>query len=204
PPYRGPDALGLLVTTAPVILLAPAAAGAAIMAPGGLRARPTVEDRSTGLLLFLSGFVPMAPFFFGSTPIFGETKHWLATMPVLALAAGVAVAAIAERLPHELGPGGARARLAAAPALLLAAALPAAYETWRSHPYGLSHYNALAGGAPGGADLGMNRQFWGYSPAGLLPWIDATMPSNGQLYLHDWNHDAYVMYLRDGRLRRDI
>src|SRR5262249_59802378 len=110
PPYRGPDALGLLVTTAPVILLAPAAAGAAIMAPGGLRARPTVEDRSTGLLLFLSGFVPMAPFFFGSTPIFGETKHWLATMPVLALAAGGAVAAVAARLPPRPRPRRARAR----------------------------------------------------------------------------------------------
>ncbi len=204
PPYPWHEPLGMLVTTAPVILLALAGAGTAVMAGGGVRARPTIEDRSTGLLLFLSGLVPIAPFFLGSTPIFGETKHWLATMSALALAAGVAVAAIAERLPDELGGDGRGTRLAAAAALVLAAALPAGYETWRSHPYGLSHYNALAGGAPGGADLGMNRQFWGYSPAGLLPWIDANVPPNGQLYLHDWNHDAYIMYLRDGRLRHDI
>ena len=204
PPYPWHEPLGMLVTTAPVILLALAAAGAVVMARAGTNARPTVEDRSTGLLLALAGVVPVAPFFFGTTPIFGETKHWLATMGVLALVAGAAVAAIVDRLPDELGARGRGGRLAAAAAMVLCAALPAAYETWRSHPYGLSHYNALAGGAPGGADLGMNRQFWGYSPAGLLPWIDATLPPRAQLYLHDWNHDAFVMYLRDGRLRPDI
>src|SRR5262249_34921935 len=55
-----------------------------------------------------------------------------------------------------------------------------------------------------GADLGMNRQFWGYSPAGLLGWFNRNLPANASLYLHDWNHDAFVMYMRDGRLRPDI
>src|SRR5262249_34903787 len=122
------------------------------------------------------------------------TKHWLATMPFLAVAAGVAVAALAAQLR----------RRALAAALVIVAAAPAAVETWRSHPYGLSHYNALAGGAPGGADLGMNRQFWGYSVLGLLPWLNEHVPQNGKVYLHDWNHDAYNIYRRENRLRRDI
>jgi hypothetical protein len=202
PPYPWHEPLGMLATTAPVVLLALAAAGIVILA----RRRRPRDPRGTRLLLLLAGAVPVAPFFLGSTPIFGETKHWLATMPILALCAGVAVQAIGAALLAEwnLGearPGAARAALAA---LVLAAVVPAAVETARSHPYGLSHYNALAGGAPGGADLGMNRQFWGYSVAGLLPWLDAELPPDTRLYLHDWNHDAYTMYLRDGRLRPDI
>ena len=45
-------------------------------------------------------------------------------------------------------------------------------ETRRSHPDGLSHYNLLAGGFAGGASLGMNRQFWGYSVLPMLDVID--------------------------------
>ena len=57
-------------------------------------------------------------------------------------------------------------------ALAVVALLPPLLEGRRSHPYGLSHYNALAGGPAGAADLGMNRQFWGYSVRGLMPYID--------------------------------
>src|SRR5262249_53825577 len=122
------------------------------------------------------------------------TKHWLATMPFLAMAAGVAVAALAAQLR----------RRAVAAALVLVAAAPAAVETVRSHPYGLSHYNALAGGAPGGADLGMNRQFWGYSVLGLMDWFNAHLPPRAKLYLHDWSHGASEIYQRERRLRADI
>ena len=199
PPYPWHEPLGMLVTTAPVVLLVLAAMGA-ILLVRGTRAR--ADQQASALLLLLAGLVPIAPFFLGTTPIFGETKHWLATNTVLAMAAGAAIAVIADRLPDEIGL--ARERLFAGVTIVLIAVLPAAYETWRSHPYGLSHYNALVGGAPGGADLGMNRQFWGYSVAGVLPWLNHALPPRAQLYLHDWNHDAYLLYLRDGRLRSDI
>jgi hypothetical protein len=137
-------------------------------------------------------------------PIFGETKHWLATMVFLAIAAGVAVQAVGHALVAELGLRARAARAALLAALVAVVAIPAAVETARSHPYGLSHYNALAGGAAGGADLGMNRQFWGYSVLGVIPWLDEHVPRNARLYLHDWNHDAYDIYRREQRLRADI
>jgi hypothetical protein len=199
PPYPWHEPLGMLVFTAPVVLLALAAAGAVILA----RTRRSRDDggRATGVLLFLAGFVPVAIFLRGTVPIFGETKHWLATMVSLAIAAGVAVQAIGHAVVVELG---GRARRAIMAGLVAIAVIPAAVETARSHPYGLSHYNALAGGAAGGADLGMNRQFWGYSVLGIIPWLDAHLPQNGKLYLHDWNHDAYEIYRRERRLRGDI
>ncbi len=202
PPYPWHEPLGMLVFTAPVILLALAAGGIVILFRRW-RGRTTPDPRATSLLIFLAALVPIALFFQGTTPIFGETKHWLATMPYLAVCAGVAVQAIGAALIDEwkLKAGSAFITLAA---LVIVAVAPAAVETARSEPYGLSHYNALAGGAPGGADLGMNRQFWGYSVAGLLRWFDDTLPKNAKIYTHDWNDDAFEMYLRDRRLRADL
>jgi hypothetical protein len=182
-----------------VVLLALALAGIVIM----IRRRRGEDDpRATGVLILLAAFIPVSVFLGGRTPIFGETKHWLATMPYLAICAGVAVQAILDGICAEWSLSRTHHRVAAA-ALVFLAAAPAIVETARSHPYGLSHYNALAGGAPGGADLGMNRQFWGYSAAGVLPFLD-TLPDNAKIYPHDWNHDAWTMYLRDGVLRPDL
>src|SRR6185436_16829921 len=77
-------------------------------------------------------------------------------------------------------------------------------EVVRSHPYQLSYYNALAGGYAGGADLGMNRQFWGYSPRGMLDWINKNVEQNAAIYFHDLNQETYLAYVREGMLRRDI
>jgi 4-amino-4-deoxy-L-arabinose transferase-like glycosyltransferase len=206
PPYPWHEPLGMLLTTAPVVLLALATAGIIKLTREGwrsLRGRTEADPRATGFLLLAAGTVPFAIFLRGTAPIFGETKHWLATMPVLAVCAGIALAALGEALAREWSGGRLLARLQPW-ALLAAAAVPAAVETVRSHPYGLSHYNALAGGAPGGADLGMNRQFWGYSVRGILDWLSERLPPGARLYLHDWNHDAYELYVRDGLLRPDL
>ncbi|MBI4509213.1 MAG: glycosyltransferase family 39 protein [Deltaproteobacteria bacterium] len=198
PPYPWHEPLGMLITTAPVMLLVLALAGILLLA--FRKATPRVGARS---LLLLSGLLPISLFFRGDVPIFGETKHWLATMAFLAIAAGVAVARLSLRLVEECRVG-RRGRAFLLGALVVVVTAPSVVETVRSHPHGLSHYNALAGGAPGGADLGMNRQFWGYSIVGLLPWFNTHLPEAARLYLHDWNHDAYEIYLREGRLRSDI
>lgn len=202
-PYPWHEPLGMLLYTAPVVLLVLAAAGTWLLAR-----RPALlvdDDRSTRALMCLAGVVPVAIFLAGRQPIYGETKHWLATMPFLALAAGYAFDRLRVGLQHELHLGAGTWHAAAlSTVLLLVVLVPAAAETRHSHPYGLSHYNALAGGPPGGADLGMNRQFWGYSVKGLLPWINQALPAGTRLYPHDWNHDSWLLYARDRQLRPDL
>lgn len=208
PPFPWHEPLGMLVTTAPVILLALAAIGIVLL----VRTRKehelawgTFDPRATRALLLVAGLVPIAPFLTGRAPIFGETKHWLGTMPILALCAGFAVQALVPALLAELRlTDRRRAALGLAAALIAVCVVPALVETVRSHPYGLSHYNALAGGAPGGADLGMNRQFWGYAPQGLFATLDAELPRGAKLYPHDMAHDAMTIAQRDKRLRRDL
>jgi hypothetical protein len=125
-------------------------------------------------------------------------------MPFLAMAAGYAFDRLRSGLVRELGVSGRARQAAVATALLVVVAVPAIEEVRHSHPYGLSHYNALAGGPAGGADLGLNRQFWGYSAKGVLPWLNATLPQGAVLYPHDMNHDAWVLYVRGGQLRGDL
>jgi hypothetical protein len=124
-------------------------------------------------------------------------------VPFLALLAGYGLDRLAARVIDALGAAGTRARALSFAAVALACA-PAAAETWRSHPYGLTHYNWLAGGPAGGADLGMNRQFWGYSTRGILPWLDAHTQPGAQIYWHDTNQPILNMNVREGLMRGDL
>ncbi len=162
--------------------------------------RPCVGlDPKAGRLLLLNALVPMIVIALPWTPIFGGTKHWTTGYPFLALLAGVGVSRLLVRLQTRIKPAGVAAVLVAA-----LPALPGAVNIALTHPYGLSQYNALAGGPAGGADLGLNRQFWGYPTRQLLPWMNDSFPDDERVYFHDTNHDSLTMYRRDGLLRRDI
>jgi hypothetical protein len=125
-------------------------------------------------------------------------------MPYLALLAGLGLPTLGRALREAIPAARARLRLAMPIALGVLVCLPALVETRRSHPDGLGHYNLLAGGFAGGASLGMNRQFWGYSVLPMLPDLDRRVPENRRLYWHDVLSDAISMYKRDGRLSLEV
>ena len=161
--------------------------------------RPGADvDLAPGVFLAVQILAPMAVLAMPSTPIFGGVKHFMTGAPYLAVVAGVGVAWLGQLARAAVRPSRLQRVLPAALAALVC--VPAVAETQRSHPDGLGHYNLLAGGFAGGASLGMNRQFWGYSVEPLLPWIVANRPPSNRLYWHDVLHDALVMYMRDGRL----
>jgi hypothetical protein len=166
--------------------------------------RPGVDvDRAPGAFLAVQIFGPMCVIALPATPIFGGVKHFLPAMPYVAVAAAIGLARLVPIVAASL----ARFRPAVARAVPVTFAalvcLPAVVETRRSHPDGLSHYNMLAGGFAGGASLGMNRQFWGYSVLPMLPWVNAN-PDNRAMYWHDVIVDALNMYKREGRLAMDV
>jgi len=168
--------------TVPTATLAAALTGAAVWT----RKRPA-DPRSPVLLLALSAAASIGPFFLGTTPIFGAEKHWMPALPTICIAAGVGGIWAARQLKHRL----------AVPVLTACIALAGATEVIMSHPYALTWYSALAGGAPGGADLGMNRQFWGVSARGVLPFLRAQPP--GPVYSHDAS-PAWGWYIKQGLL----
>jgi len=159
----------------------------------------------TELLLAANGIASIAIISHPNVPHFGGTKHWYPSMPFLAVLGGVVVARSAVALDGWLRPRWPTLPSATAPAALLAALLvPPALDTARIYPWGTSSYTELAGGLPGAATLGMQRQFWSNNVTGVLPWINAHAPQRARVWLHEVNNLSFRDYQRNGMLRADL
>jgi 4-amino-4-deoxy-L-arabinose transferase-like glycosyltransferase len=177
---RFPWHIALVTTlfTVPTATLAAAVIGGGVWIARWHRGTSVDADRAPVLLLVLSAAASIGPFFLGTTPIFGAEKHWMPILPPLCIAAGVGAAWAARQAASFVR--GERVALAIVGTAL---ALAVATETVTAEPYALTWYSALAGGAPGGADLGMNRQFWGIAALGVIPVVTAQPPE--PVYTHD-------------------
>lgn len=154
----------------------------------------------------LAMLVPMGPFFLPSTPIFGGTKHWMPAYPFMALFAARGIFFVGRGLRAWLR---ARTRrFTVQPvfvSVLLAVTLTAGplAETWHSHPFGLSAYVAAVGGTAGGASLGLNRQFWGFTTQSLAPWLAENTKPGDRIYIHDTTGGAWSQMVQEKRLPPD-
>ena len=198
PPFPWHVALVTTLVTVPASTLAAAVAGAGVWIARCTRPMPRVRH-APALLLALSAAASIGPFFLGTTPIFGAEKHWMPILPTICIAAGVgavwAARQAARWVPERV----------AIDAVAGAIAVAAAVETQVAEPYALTWYSALAGGAPGGAELGMNRQFWGVAMRGALPRLAAEARSNGPTYVY--THDAspaWRLYQEEGLVPRSL
>ncbi len=212
PPFPRGYAWAMTAATLPAITLGLAAFGFAARArafaaawwasrgrglsPGGL------ARASTTLLWALGVATNYAPWLSPETPIFGGTKHWLPAYPFIALFAGVGFARLAAALRGSLRPRPLR-RLVPAAAALAVFAAPAC-ETLRTHPWALTAYGPLVGGAPGVASLGLNRTFWGYTAGAVVDVLNARVPPGGAVFAHDASAEAWRLLQQDGRLRADV
>jgi 4-amino-4-deoxy-L-arabinose transferase-like glycosyltransferase len=157
----------------------------------------------TRSLWFLCLLVSYAPWFSTMTPIFGGTKHWITAYPFLCLFAGVGFDWARRRIA-ELAPPRLRELRLPDGALAASVLVAPAVMTLHAHPWGLSAYMPIVGGTPGGASLGLNRSFWGYTTGAVQDFLDAKSPPNAQVYIHDTAMDSWFRLQRDGRIRSDL
>ena len=167
---------------------------AALLAGGGISlllgfARRRLDAQRL-LELGLSG-AAVLPFLLRTTPVFGGIKHWLAFLALLAPEG----AALLVRLAPS------RRLLWAASAAVL---LPGIAQIAHVHPFGTSAYGELAGGIPGAATLGMQRQYWSNNVTAVLPWLNRHAPLGARVYFHEVNVESYRTYVGMGMLRADI
>lgn len=214
PPFPRGYAWLMTAATVPMVTLALFAvglvrAGAERLWPRAARALgreivalPAADGASVELLWFLGVLVNYAAWLSPGTPIFGGTKHWLTAYPFMMLFAGRGFDLCCRWLAQALT---TERRRAMVPWLAGAAVVAApATETFSAHPWGLSAYTPLVGGAPGAATLGLNRGFWGYQTGSLVDALNERVPRGGTVYIHDTAWSAWQMLQRDGRLRSDI
>ena len=184
-PVEYPLVADAMVLPAPTVVLL-AAAGIALLV--GF-ARRTLDAQRL-LELGLAG-AALLPFLLRTTPIFGGIKHWLGFVALLAPEAASLLARVAPE-PRRL--------------VVVAAAtlLPGIWQIGHVHPYGTSAYGELAGGIPGAATLGMQRQYWSNNVTAVLPWLNANCPPAAGVYFHEVNVESYHAYVLSGMLRADI
>lgn len=147
------------------------------------------RDRlETDLLFLLSLGCALGPWLLPHTPIFGGTKHWMTAYPFLALFAGRGFDLVWTQIEVFLAK---RRTLDARQSQLAQVAVGALcfggafLTTVHSHPFGLSAYVPFFGGTAGGADLGLNRQFWGFTTESLAPWLTQNAKPNETFYYMD-------------------
>ncbi|MFO0557335.1 MAG: glycosyltransferase family 39 protein [Polyangiales bacterium] len=167
------------------------------------KARSTDDPLGTDVLFFGAGYAILALWWKTNTPIFGGTKHWFTAYPFLALFAGAGFEVVARSFERALNGRVKPAWLGwtAMAALLLSSSF---VQTAHSHPFGLSQYTPIAGGSPGAADYGMNRQFWGFTTGSLTHYFNEKVPQGGAVYIHDTAWPSWEMMQSDGRFRPDI
>lgn len=170
---------------------------------------PAGDRLHTDALVLLALVVPLSVFLLPRTPIFGGTKHWITAYPFLAMLAGrgfqLAWDALAPVLAARFAAlREATPRLLAQAALVTAAFLGPALVTAHSHPFGLSAYVPFFGGTAGGADLGLNRQFWGFTTQSLAPYFAEHAPPGATVYIMDTAWPSWARMIEEKRLRPDL
>lgn len=169
------------------------------------RDETAVEEHSTLLLWILAIGVSYGAWISTNTPIFGGTKHWMNAYPFIALLSAEGVARAAGVIREELELRGLeRGGMAIAGVVAVLALGSPVYQSLSAHPWGLSAYTPLVGGAQGAASLGLNRTFWGYTTGSLVDYLNREVPKNGAVYPHDTAWASWEMLQLDGRLRKDI
>ena len=209
PPFPLTYVLVVTALTLPVSVLAPMGVGllslgirATAAALPAWRARLTPASASE-VLLGLNALASIVLISFPDAPHFGGVKHWLPSMPFLALLAGREVQRGGDGLAGWLGARFARVSPSVVTPLLIAVLLlPAATLTAHVHPYGTSSYGELAGGIPGAASLGMQRQYWSNNVTGVLGWVNSHAPQGARVWLHEVV--SFRDYQRNGMLRPDL
>jgi hypothetical protein len=76
--------------------------------------------------------------------------------------------------------------------------------TLHSHPWGLTFYTPLVGGAPGAASLGLNRTFWGYTTGALTEELNRRAARPASVYVHDTALQSFEMLQKDGRVSSNL
>jgi 4-amino-4-deoxy-L-arabinose transferase-like glycosyltransferase len=164
---------------------------------------PKRDRAQTDLLVFLAIAVALGPFVLPRTPIFGGTKHWITAYPFLAILAGRGFDLVWTKIEALLA---ARTTLDATRKLVAQVALfaitfgGALAVTVHSHPFGLSAYVPIVGGTAGGADLGLNRQFWGFTTQSLGPWLAENAKPGETLYFMDTAWSSWNRMIEEKRL----
>ncbi len=201
PPFPLLYVINVTALTVPSSIFVPMALGFVWTSVRAIRRQVTIFE----WILLANAVMSIALISHPNVPHFGGVKHWFPSMPFLAVLAAGSLERGAKGLAAWLSP---RVKAATEPRVLallaVLIAIPAFIATARVYEFGTSAYSEAAGGVPGAASLGMQRQYWANNLTGVLPWLNANAKQGERVYFHE-NHGGQIRdNQRNGMLRADI
>lgn len=201
PPFPWAYVVVKTALTVPAALFVPMVLGLGVVGVRLVRRQATWVE----LVIAVNALVSIGLISLPSVPHFGGVKHWFPSMPFLAVLAAGSVERGAKGLAEWLAPrmkAATEARVFTVLAVLLGSS--GALATARVYEFGTSAYGELAGGLPGAASLGMQRQYWSNNLTGVLPWLNANVRPGERVYLHEVHGGQVRDFQRNGMLRPDL
>ena len=213
PPFPRAFPWVMTLVTVPVVVLGSALVGAvawvrerrpwfagwaAALRQKRLPTQPSYDPRGTAVLLGLNFLFAIVLISDPQTPIFGGTKHWMTSMPYLAMVAALGVVSAARWACRGSKPWVCRAVVGALSVCMMGSL---AHQTAHNYPHGTSYYNELLGSHRGAADAKMMRQFWGHGARYAVDWMWATWGESERVWTHNATSWAWDAYREDGIIR---
>jgi hypothetical protein len=152
---------------------------------------------SDDLVLLLAAGAPFLAAMAGLAPLTAGVRPWLPAMPFLALLGARALARAAE-----LAWPARRGTVLAGLAILVL--YPALRQAAHAFPAGASAWSELAGGAPGAASRGLQRQDGGEAAGAVLPELNDRARGGARVWWPRTDPGAVAAWTRSGRLRDDL
>lgn len=160
-------------------------------------------------LLLINAFITIGTVAFPNVPKYGGVKLFLPFFPFLAILAGIGVQGVYEFLSRKIVwlKQNKIFNYISILFLLSITIIPAAYSTFKIHPYHLSYYNMFIGGPKGALKAGMERQYYDIFYVDLARWFNNNLPQNAKVTFLP-NNKEYIRsapyFKRDKLLRDDI
>lgn len=198
PPFPVHFPFSFTLFTLPVACLCLALVGGVTLSKSAWR-RWQLRDDSLPIELFLlvNLMVPILVIALPNTPIFGGTKHWMPSMPFLAVIGGIGfqwlIASTHLIRKHFI-----------TLSLLLCLSGPGLWLTHEYGAHGPAWYNSLIGGIPGAAEARMPRNFWGYSSVEMIPWLNQQPSRLRDVFWHNATGTSVHHYRRAKWLKHDV
>jgi 4-amino-4-deoxy-L-arabinose transferase-like glycosyltransferase len=202
PPWHYPFVV--VAVTVPSTILLVALIGAGRVAAGGRQGK-------AGWLILMNALAPILFFAFVSGQAYGSERLFLVVFPFLALLAGMGfenivtslwsamTGGLTHRQRQDASHSTGRAVVAACLAIMLLA--PGLVGIISMHPYQLSYFSEIIGGAKGAEQAGLEITYWCETYQAALPFLNALPEANPSI----WTEEDGVLYTyqQAGRLRGD-
>lgn len=124
--------------------------------------------RPIGMLLLLWFFLPLARYIFPQMGVIDGVRHFEEVLPALAAIAAIGLDQIRPIRLMRL--------------ICLICLIFLLFINYASHPYQITYFNELVGGAKG-AFGNYDLDYWGTSQKAAVKWINAHAPRNAKIYI---------------------